>query len=245
MSDDPFERLLREAASEYNAPPETPRELMWARIQSAREGSSDSDGRVSGVDDHLSGVDDRVSDSDTRAFDSGVRELRPRRAWSRPTLGLAAALVLGLALGRFSHVPGRADIDESHASAIGGEAGWVGGGEAPLAYRLAATRHLSETEALLTAFRHARDGSPVDADLASWARDLLIDTRLLLDSPAAGDARLGPLLGDLELLLVQIAHIADRPDADDEAGLIEDAFEQRDVLHRLRAIVPAGPVSGT
>jgi hypothetical protein len=36
MSDDQLDERLREAARAYNAPPETPREEMWARIQAAR-----------------------------------------------------------------------------------------------------------------------------------------------------------------------------------------------------------------
>lgn len=36
MSDDQLEERLREAARAYNAPPETPREEMWARIQAGR-----------------------------------------------------------------------------------------------------------------------------------------------------------------------------------------------------------------
>jgi hypothetical protein len=36
MNDDQLDERLREAARSYNAPPETPREEMWARIQAAR-----------------------------------------------------------------------------------------------------------------------------------------------------------------------------------------------------------------
>ena len=36
MSDDQLDERFREAARAYNAPPETPREAMWARIQAGR-----------------------------------------------------------------------------------------------------------------------------------------------------------------------------------------------------------------
>jgi hypothetical protein len=39
MSDDQLDERLREAARAYNAPPETPREEMWARIQAGRRRS--------------------------------------------------------------------------------------------------------------------------------------------------------------------------------------------------------------
>ncbi len=37
MSEDRFESLLRDAARDYNRPPEPPREAMWARIQAERQ----------------------------------------------------------------------------------------------------------------------------------------------------------------------------------------------------------------
>jgi hypothetical protein len=40
MSDDQLDERLREAARSYNAPPETPREEMWARIEAGRRKSS-------------------------------------------------------------------------------------------------------------------------------------------------------------------------------------------------------------
>jgi hypothetical protein len=36
MTEDRFERLLREAARDFHRPPETPREELWQRIQAAR-----------------------------------------------------------------------------------------------------------------------------------------------------------------------------------------------------------------
>lgn len=37
MTEDRFERLLRDAAQDYHRPPETPREDLWRRIAAARE----------------------------------------------------------------------------------------------------------------------------------------------------------------------------------------------------------------
>src|SRR6185503_245027 len=75
-----------------------------------------------------------------------------------------------------------------------------------LAYRLAVVEHLSRTEAMLTSFRsEARHGS-VDAELTKWARDLLTTTRLLEAIAGAQDLTMKRLLGDLELVLMQIAH---------------------------------------
>jgi len=116
----------------------------------------------------------------------------------------------------------------------------AGGGNAALAYRVAAAQYLTRTEALLTGFRsEARSGMP-DAQFARQARDLLGTTRLMLDSPAAQDARLKDLLEDLELVLAQIAQLPASSDRDDVQS-INQGLEQRSVLLRLRTANPAGP----
>ncbi|MEP6858955.1 MAG: hypothetical protein ABI994_11245, partial [Gemmatimonadales bacterium] len=77
------------------------------------------------------------------------------------------------------------------------------------AYQLTAVRHLSEAEALLTSFRaRSTSDQQMDAQLGAWARDLLSNTRLLLDSPVANDPQRRPLLEDLELVLVQIVQLS-------------------------------------
>lgn len=203
MNTDPFDTLLRDAARDYNAPPEPPREMMWARIQAAR-----------------------------------------RRARWRRGIGLAAILVLGFAIGRFGHGTDVSSPGDGLAAANGSAAGQASHAEAPLPYRLVAAQHFSRTEAFLTSYRIDRhDGA--STELADWARDLLTDTRLLLDSPAAADAEIGPLLEDLELILAQIAHLAGLPDPGEEGEFVDDALEHRRTLDRLRAVVPAGPIAGT
>ena len=42
MTDDGLDERIRVAARDYNAPPDTPREEMWARIAEARGNSSPS-----------------------------------------------------------------------------------------------------------------------------------------------------------------------------------------------------------
>lgn len=109
-------------------------------------------------------------------------------------------------------------------------------------YDLATVEHLSRAEALLTSFRTPRsagDGSPLN----SWARDLLADTRLLLDSPAATNARRRALLEDLELVLAQIVQLPAEASAD--RGLVQRSIERGAVLSRLRSSIPAGYASGT
>lgn len=109
-------------------------------------------------------------------------------------------------------------------------------------YDVATLEHLSRAEALLTSFRTPRsagDGTPINR----WARDLLADTRLLLDSPAATDARRRELLEDLELVLAQIVQLPAEASAD--RGLVQRSIERGAVLSRLRSSIPAGFASGT
>ena len=113
------------------------------------------------------------------------------------------------------------------------------------AYQIAAMHHLSDAEALLTSFRtRSAADQQVDAQLASWARDLLSNTRLLLDSPVASDPQRRPLLEDLELVLVQIVQLSPGSTPQDRE-LIEKTLQQEHVLTRLRTAIPAGGQRGS
>ena len=113
------------------------------------------------------------------------------------------------------------------------------------AYQLAAIRHLSEAEALLTSFRtRSNTDQQMDAQLGSWARELLSNTRLLLDSPVANDPQRRPLLEDLELVLVQIVQLSPGSTPQDRE-LIEKTLQHDHVMTRLRTAIPAGSQRGS
>jgi hypothetical protein len=113
------------------------------------------------------------------------------------------------------------------------------------AYQLAAVRHLSEAEALLTSFRtRSNADQQMDAQLGSWARELLSNTRLLLDSPVANDPQRRPLLEDLELVLVQIVQLSPGSTPQDRE-LIEKTLQHDHVMTRLRTAIPAGSQRGS
>lgn len=153
--------------------------------------------------------------------------------WLKWGSGIAAVLALGIGIGRFSAAP------DPTLPRVTVDAPAPGTPFTSDAYRVAAVQHLGRTETLLTAFRaDARDGR-ADPQVAAWADDLLGNTRLLLDSPAADDPRLRELLSDLELVLVQISQLSAR--AGTEMELADEALEERRVLPRLRSMVPAGP----
>jgi hypothetical protein len=72
--------------------------------------------------------------------------------------------------------------------------------------------------------------------LAGKASDLLVTTRLLLDSPASQDPQLHGLLEDLELVFAQIARLRVEKSKSD-LDLIHQAVEQGNVLSRLNSVV--------
>jgi hypothetical protein len=82
MSDDELDQRIREAARAYNAPPETPREEMWGRIQAGRRAGGGAAGR------------------------RGSRVL-PFRRWVPWAAAVAAAAILavGIGIGRVSVGP--------------------------------------------------------------------------------------------------------------------------------------------
>jgi hypothetical protein len=73
MTDDRFEEFLRSAARDYNAPPPTPRDEIWNRIAAERAGAR-----------------------------RPVLGARRRPVWLVAAVGLAAALLLGVLIGRMS-----------------------------------------------------------------------------------------------------------------------------------------------
>jgi len=219
MMDDRFDDLLRDSAREYNDPPETPREELWQRIVASREGEKAAPKEKTEKLERLRVLPFRR-----------LPAIRPL-SWAA---GIAAVLALGIGLGRMTvHQP--ATVATSAAAPASAAATRVSG----VAYRVATTEHLSQSEAFLTLFR-ASVGKPGNERLASaTARQLLATNRLLLDSPAASDARTKLLLQDLELVLAEIAQLSPEPRSRD-LQLITDGMEQGGVLSRLRTAVPAG-----
>jgi hypothetical protein len=105
------------------------------------------------------------------------------------------------------------------------------------AYTVAAAQHLTAAEAMLTAFKGDLSQGRMDAEISSWGKELLSNTRLLLDSPAARDPVRRKLLQDLELVLVQIVQLSPGASARDR-DLIKGAITDEQVLTRLRTAVP-------
>ena len=220
-----FVRALGDAARKlWNAPPETPSEEMWGEIRAARDG-------------------------DPRSIESAPsrrRLLQPKPWW----LAIAAALMIGVGLGRMSEEPigpqtsdAPTVADAGSATAPTTEPVAESGPETPsdaamLPYRFATTELLDRSETFLTMVRSGGAAEESVDEVREWARPLLTRTRLLLGSPAAGDPELRALLDDLEIVLVQIAQLPE--DDSEERGWIDEGMDESRLLFRLRAASAAG-----
>jgi hypothetical protein len=213
MLDDRFDDLLRESARDYNEPPETPREEMWAAIQAKK-----ADGKEAARAESEPGV------LPFRSF---------RRFWL--AAGIAALITLGIGLGRLTvRRPAPLPAPVIVATETPGAKG--------TAYQIATTEHLSQSEAFLTLFRASLRGGGNERLASATARELLATNRLLLDSPAATETKTRLLLQDLELVLAEIAQLSPQPRTRD-LDLITEGLEQGGVLSRLRTAVPSGASS--
>lgn len=157
-------------------------------------------------------------------FDRPRQRLTPR--WWVLLSAVAAAMVFGVAIGRYSA------SDRPSPPQVVRQAGVAE------PYGTQTTELLGQTAVLLAALpREAGEGSS-QTRFAAQAEQLLVTTRLLLDSPVASDQRLRVLLEDLELVLAQVAQLpaaARRNPA--ELEIITEALEERDVVPRIRTAV--------
>ncbi len=258
MSDEKFDHWLQSAARDYNRPadplPAAPRAAMWEAIEGALETAS-------------------PASAPAAAPAATVVPIARGRAMPRYWQAAAAVAILaaGVGIGRLWSVrqasapdapslasaPAGSDAAPStdvpaldpaaplgRAPSAASTPGSRGTPESGATYDVAAVQHLSRAEALLTAFRSNGEGAPeAPASMNRWARDLLADTRLLLDSPAANNAQRRHLLEDLELVLAQIVQLPAESSAD--RGLVQRSIERGAVLSRLRSTIPAGYTSGT
>src|SRR3954470_5948392 len=247
MTEDKFEKFLKQTAESYNAPPaRVPREEMWSAIQAKRAAGPQV------------------------VYGGGLAShgASARRFGTRVWMGAAAAAMLlvatGVGIGRGTAAPatpanpsaqatsrvsplvvdnGESGIGTTDQQPTGSAKTTPAGGASGVntvattrssqgsdrsgnggndldrlpsspsgsssAYQLTTMQHLSEAEALLTSFRsRSTADQQMDAQLGAWARQLLSNTRLLLDSPVANDPQRRPLLEDLELVLVQIVQLS-------------------------------------
>jgi len=208
MDENRFDEVLRDLPRSFNNPTEPPLDEMWGVIEDAH-------------------------------FNSPASLSRPRGISSRvPWLAAAAALVIGIGIGHYIPLGKNAEPGASAFAVGSGDALPPGADTSAVgdAYRDQTSRYLGQAAALLISLPAKDSSSKADASFAGKAADLLVTTRLLMDSPAAQDPKLRSLLEDLELVLVQVARLRGERNKGD-LDLIHQAVEQGDVLSRLNTAV--------
>ena len=208
--DDRTPESIRNAVTGYNMPPELRRsdlDAMWSRIEGE-------------------------AFSQPLALSDARRLSRVRRFFSASNLlPLAAVLVIGVAIGRFV-LPRSMNPTEPQVVVADSTKGPTIEGP----YQSTASRYLGQATALLASLPAEVNAGTPGEPYKGRAHDLLLTTRLLLDSPASADPRFRTLLEDLELVLAQVVRLQSA-ESSAELELIRQALEQRDVLPRLRTAV--------
>ena len=207
MDEKRFDELIRDLRWNFNVPPRPPLDEMWTEIEHAH-------------------------------FDVGIHaQRRTGIVVHTPWLAAAAALLIGIGVGRFLPRAGNTPAPAS-AIAVSNTATASAADTSAVvdAYRDQTSRYLGQTAALLIALPAKDASGKTDAAFAGKAADLLVTTRLLIDSPAAEDPKMRSLLEDLELVLVQIARLRGERTRGD-LDLIHQAVEQGNVLSRLSSAV--------
>jgi hypothetical protein len=212
MTDDRFDDFIKDAAQQYREPPETPRDAIWQRIEAARR--------------------NQPAAAKPQVVDIQSRRRLPR--WTVGVVAIAAVLLVGIAIGRWS-LPefNRAAPDSTVvAAAPTTEA------RAETMMRFAAIEHLGRVETLLTDYETGH----ITDEFRSTARSLLSRTRLLLDSKSLADPAMRKLFEDLEVLLVQVAQLTPNGQSEERA-LIDDNLAGQAIRPRLRNAIPSGPTA--
>ena len=209
MDENRFDEIVTELPRSFNNPTLPPLDEMWAVIEDAH-------------------------------FNAPAAAAPSRGAMSSaPWLAAAAALVIGVGIGHYiprdstavSNSQTPVAVASANSASLSADTSAVAE-----AYRDQTSRYLGQTAALLISLPSKEARGKTDAAFAGKASDLLVTTRLLMDSPAARDPQMRSLLEDLELVLVQIARLRGEKSKAD-LDLIHQAVEQGDVLSRLNSAV--------
>jgi len=173
------------------------------------------------------------------------RAVAPRRRRIGMWIGLAATLLIGVGIGRVTMrreaAPGGTAASRTASRGAAGGTNGAGPAAGDAAYEVAAGDHLARAAALLTAYRTTDSAGAPSAQLTAWASDVLQNTRLLLDSPAATDPSRQQLLRDLEAVLVQMIQQSPGPvGAGETRAQVYRSLERTQVLTRLRSAQPVG-----
>lgn len=163
---------------------------------------------------------------------------RPRRSpWLAIGVGIAAVLVAGVSLGRWSAGTRTAPVGVTVASLTPAADDSM---RAVSHARASTVEHLAQTEVFLTTVRADLKAGRPDAERTARSRELLARTRLMLGAAGYRSPEERQLLEDIELLLAEISAMPSarsRPSMDTQ--LLDESMRDGNILPRLRTTMPA------
>jgi len=217
MSDKFDDKKWGDAVRDLNTPPAVPRDKMWQAIDDVR----------------------RVKRQERRQVLAMPTVARPRGGLSgtwRLVAGLAAVLVIGVAVGRMTVTPEAPQIAEviEEGSTVDNTA------VRDRINRLATVDLFGRADFLLTDFKIQSCAQQATSPSPAWAAGMLLQTRLLMDTSVARDPELNNLLEELELVLAQIVGLSRNNCAKDMAW-IQKGLKENSTLERLRMVSRDAP----
>jgi hypothetical protein len=205
-----MDEMISRAAKGYQAKSQPPADAMWSRI----EGD--------------------VADA--------IRKPEPRIGrhlpWLAAGVGIAAALVIGVAIGR------RSTQNDARTSATTVATTGITLARADTIrdaqVRALTLSHFAQAESFLTEVRADLKTGRNDPDRDSRSRELLARTRLIMASDTRRAPAVEQLLQDLELVLAGIAALPDSgTHAPNDVRLVDERIRVGSMLPRIRTILPS------
>ncbi len=199
-----FDEFLRQAAKDYNAPVPPPTDAIWAAIEP----------------------------DVTQAIGGKSRSFASLRMTTWAGLGIAATLVIGVAVGRWTAQ--KPDVAATAPVSVAANDSASDNVRA----RTVALDHLADAEVFLTGVRADLKSGQADEERAERSRDLLVRTRVLLGAAPNRSPDVERLLEDLELLLAEIAALPQSRGTMDRT-LLDESMRDGNLIPRIRATLPA------
>ncbi|MEO8622131.1 MAG: hypothetical protein ABI625_13760 [bacterium] len=210
-----FDEFLRQGAKDYKTSVAPPADAIWSAIEA----------------DVAKAI---APKSKSRSFAALRMTAGPLRTTTWIGLGLAATLVIGVGVGRWtartSNTPApiaaRARTTTADSAGNNSHA------------RAVTLDHLADAEVFLTSVRAELKSGQTDTERAERSRDLLVRTRVLLGSSRNRTPEVERLLEDLELLLAEIAVLPQSHSSLDRT-LLDESMRSGNIIPRIRATLPA------
>jgi hypothetical protein len=237
MSEEKFQEFLQRELRDYNAPPaEVPKDAMWEVIAQARAAR-----RAAPVRRPMRVYAPWIGMAATLLIGVGIGRYMMRDAETTPQVAttqdsLPAAAPVSIVSDTAAtaaplqeiEVPTQRLASRSTPRALPAATR----AEPTTSVSLASRTHLQRAEALVSVVSATPADAVMDSLTGKWAREMLTNTRLLLDSPAGDDPVRRRLLEDLETVLVQLVQRSGA--SADDREILDRTLERTQLLTRLR-----------